>query len=224
MSERHSLRNKVLGVGLVLSMGTVGCSGVTQSKESEATTSTTATEQTAKTEDLSARGNEMWGEALFDMRDKITAGQSLTLYVQYNDCVAWPTQTEGVYAVIKNPALYVYDKGTEEVGFFPFVSVQPDAPLVMNGPYTYLPDSEGTSSYGNLQALAGGSRLAAMKQVITTVTVHQDENPNPFSEGWLLAADGTKISQTKLVELKDLPTVFDGTCDITAADLGITTS
>lgn len=202
------IRKTAFGLGLTAAVLSSGCAANESTAPKQDTAPTTATTE------AKSRGEEMWHAAVNEMRGKVDNDEKVLLMVARGTCIAWPNIVDGAYTVQRNPAMYGYTEGKEQLQFFPFVpSTSDGSNVIMNGPYNYQA-YQGAPSFGNAGAVIFEKHPYLFEGEEHVFEVKQEPNPTPYTAGWLEAEDGTRIAETRIIEGDRIDEAFDGQCDI----------
>jgi hypothetical protein len=183
----------------------------------EATPNRPQAPTTAGIEKPEAMATRLWSDAVDELRTKVATGQQISLLRAEGICMAWPGSIKDVYTVVRNPTLYVYEEGPAKLVFAPFVpsTLKREDMTIMNGPYMLYPDSKKSDAgLGLMSTVIYTEGPVSFEPYNAVVSLGQEPNPTPFTTGWLLAADGTKVSETQLVMKSELANAFGGDCHL----------
>ena len=206
---------KRLLAGMVLSA--VAITGCNSAKHSTADRIVPASK--GSDEVLQDKAEQLWVNALDELRQKVSNKDKVSLLVAKGVCLYWPAALHGVDTVVRNPAIYNYVHGSETIDFVPFIPSVPknEQLTVMNGPYTYSDSAKKIENYGNMGAVVFQNDFELFLQVKSEFELKQVVQPTPYTPGWLEATDGTKVSETELIEDVNLRKVFGGSCHLEPA-------
>lgn len=154
----------------------------------------------------------MLSEVAFrDLSDKIAKHRTVTMLVAKNVCAYWKAR-DGFDTVVRSPAFYIFKRGTEELTMVPFVPSAPKKLRLLDGPFSYSDPTNKVNNYGNLGALNLATDVQLFRPSTERYSLVQEAVPTPFTSAWLQADNGTRVSETELVQDIDLNRAFDGSC------------